>query len=79
MSEPVVDPTLAIPQTYEAWRHCIEVGCAIPLTAEFLAGRIRVLTQGEAEETLRFRKLYGDEHWQRVLHWFRRAAEESTT
>lgn len=65
-----------IPQSYAEWRHCIEVECGIPLSAGFLAERIRVLTQGEAEETRRFRRLYGEEHWQRVVSWFRRAAEE---
>jgi hypothetical protein len=68
-----------IPQTYDEWRHCIEVECGIPLTAEFLAVRIAILSAAEAEETRHFRKLYGDEHWQRVLSWFRRAAEECAT
>jgi hypothetical protein len=65
-----------IPETYPGWRHCITVHCGIPLTADFVAGRIAALGQGESEETLRFRKHYGDAHWRQVLAWFQRAGQE---
>jgi hypothetical protein len=65
-----------IPETYLGWRHCITVHCGIPLTADFVARRIAALIRGEIEETLRFRKLYGDAHWRQVLAWFQRARQE---
>jgi hypothetical protein len=66
-----------IPGSYASWRYCITVECGIPLTAEFVARRIDVLSRSNGEETLQFRRLYGDEHWQRVLAWFRQSQNES--
>ena len=73
--EPMNDDAL-IPETYLGWRHCITVHCGIPLTADFVARRIAALSQADSEETLRFRKLYGDAHWRQVLAWFRHCGLE---
>jgi len=67
----------AIPETYEQWRHCIVVECGIALTVDFAARRMAVLEDEGAEETRRFRKAYGDAHWQAVRGWFSRAAGEA--
>ncbi len=32
-----------VPANYDAWRHCIEVDCAQPLTAAFIAQRLAAL------------------------------------
>ncbi|MEW6037453.1 MAG: hypothetical protein AB1648_04275 [Pseudomonadota bacterium] len=69
--------TFPVPQTYSAWRHCIEVECGIPLTAAFLQARLAALRDEEAGEARRFRRLYGDAHWLRVLGWFEHAAQET--
>ncbi|MGE0799806.1 MAG: hypothetical protein AB7O55_15925 [Lautropia sp.] len=63
-----------IPQTYDEWRHCIIVECRIPLTAAFVAERLNVWRDTQLDETSRFRRLYGDEHWKAVLGWFEQAA-----
>ena len=55
-----------IPRTYAQWRHCITVECSIPLSADFIAQRLAVWRNAELEETQRFRRLYGDAHWQAV-------------
>jgi hypothetical protein len=68
--------TAPIPQTYAQWRHCIEVECGIPLTAAFIRDRLDELGDEGAEESQRFRRLYGDAHWRRVLGWFARSAQE---
>jgi len=65
-----------IPTDYPTWRECITVHCGIPLTPVYVAGRLAVLSQAAAEETLRFRKTYGDEHWRSVLDWFQQAERE---
>lgn len=62
-----------IPGNYTAWRNCITVHCGIPLTADFVEERISVLIEADSDETLRFRRLYGDAHWRNVLSWFQRA------
>jgi hypothetical protein len=66
----------AIPASYQQWKHCIEVECGIQLTAEFIDQRISVLEDTNAEETARFKRLYGDGHWRRVLGWFHTAKGE---
>lgn len=67
---------MQIPQTYEQWHHCITVECGILLTAPFIAERMAVWRSEDSGETLRFRRLYGDPHWRRVLAWFGRAERE---
>ncbi|MEM9622153.1 MAG: hypothetical protein AAF993_10920 [Pseudomonadota bacterium] len=64
------------PDNYEQWHHCITVECGIALTPEFIAQRLFVWRDEQSQETLRFRKLYGDEYWQAVIGWFERAERE---
>lgn len=63
-----------IPQTYVAWRRCIEVDCGIPLTPAFIAARLHVWRNPAHEETLNFVRLYGPAHLKRVVSWFDLAA-----
>jgi hypothetical protein len=63
-----------IPDSYEQWRHCIEVDCAIGLTPLFIAERLRELRDPAHERTRQFARLYGVDHLQRVVAWFERAA-----
>jgi len=65
--------TLRVPQTYSAWRHCIEVGCGLQLTPAFIAARLAELSNVDHERTRRFVRLDGEAHRQRVLEWFERA------
>ncbi|MEO1420570.1 MAG: hypothetical protein AAFU66_06420 [Pseudomonadota bacterium] len=65
-----------IPSNYEEWRHCITVECGIPLTADFIATRLKVWNDVNVQETARFRALYGDTHWRAVIGWFERAGRE---
>jgi len=65
-----------IPQSYEQWQHCITVQCGIALTPDYVGARLRVWQDENAEETRRFRRLYGDAHWRSVCAWFARAGRE---
>ncbi|MEM7504286.1 MAG: hypothetical protein AAF417_19760 [Pseudomonadota bacterium] len=65
-----------IPSTYEQWHHCITAECGIPLTSEFVAQRLAVWKDEDAQETARFRRLYGDAHWRTVIGWFEKAGAE---
>lgn len=65
-----------IPTRYESWRHCITVECGIPLTHTFINERIAVFTDPNNLESARFRKLYGDKHWQNIIQWYRLAQTE---
>jgi hypothetical protein len=71
----VADTHSLIPQNYAEWQHCITVDCGIALEAAYINTRIAVLTNPESEETTRFRRLYGDQHWQNIVRWFRQAQQ----
>ena len=42
----------------------------------FIAERLAVWRNPQSEETLRFRRLYGDQHWKAVTAWFEQAGSE---
>lgn len=65
-----------IPTSYAQWRECIEVHCGIPLTPDYVHSRIGELEDSGNRNTKHFEKLYGAEHLERTLGWFRRAADE---
>lgn len=65
-----------IPDSYAAWKHCITVECGIPLTPDFIKQRLSVWQNPKLEETQRFRRSYGDAHWQQVVGWFQQALAE---
>ncbi|WEF24875.1 hypothetical protein [Paracoccus sp. S3-43] len=62
-----------VPRTYEEWEHCITVKCGIPLTADYLAGRIAALEDGHDFHTGKFIERWGPAHHARTLAWFRQA------
>jgi hypothetical protein len=64
-----------IPTSYEEWRHCIQHICRIPLTAEFVAMRVRELDDPQLHSTAQFLRHYGREHHGRVLSWFTQAGQ----
>ena len=65
-----------IPTTFEQWRNCIEVRCNIPLTPAYIEERLTELQDGKHPKTKEFARLYGADHLQRTIAWFRRAAGE---
>ncbi|MBN3846548.1 MULTISPECIES: hypothetical protein [Burkholderiaceae] len=70
--------TAPIPQTFDAWQHCIEHECGIPLMPGFIRERLAVLGDADHAETHRFVRLYGETRRQRVLDWFSRALENTS-
>jgi hypothetical protein len=65
-----------IPDTYEAWRHCIEIDCGIPLTRAFIDQRLRELDDRAIYSTQQLFRRYGDDHVAQLKRWFQRAAGE---
>jgi hypothetical protein len=65
-----------IPNTYEEWLDLMKSKAKEVLSRESIEARIKVLSNSNHAETIQFRHLYGDEHWQKVLSWFNRAAQE---
>ena len=66
-----------IPTTYDQWRECIEVHCKIPLTPEYIRERLAELQNAGHPKTQDFERLYGAEHLQRTIAWFRQAMDET--
>ncbi|PWL27140.1 MAG: hypothetical protein DCO96_12445 [Fluviicola sp. XM-24bin1] len=61
-----------IPQSYEAWRNCIENDCGIPLTKEFAQQRLAVYMDSKNPQTITFKSLYGEQHLQNIINWLQR-------
>ena len=58
-----------IPLTFEEWKNCIVNDCGINLTKEFAQSRLKVYTDEGNAETVKFKKLYGKVHLERIIHW----------
>lgn len=65
-----------IPKTYLEWYHCITVECSIPLTLDFILHRLDVLETPGNQETRRFISLYGKDHLNKIIEWFKKARNE---
>jgi len=63
-----------IPQDFESWKECIERHCRIRLTAAFARERLAVYSNRGLPETRQFIRLYGEDHYLRILDWFGRIA-----
>lgn len=68
-----------VPDTYAAWRHCIEVDCGLRLDAAYVQQRIAALGNPVDFHTQQFVRRWGDVHRRQVLDWFRQAQRELGT
>lgn len=64
----------AFPTSYEQWRHCIEVRGGIRLTQSYISKRLSEMEDDKHVKTREFSRLYGSDHLQRTIAWFRQAA-----
>jgi hypothetical protein len=62
-----------LPDTYAAWRRCIEVDCGLELTPDFIRTRLDSLSCDRDPHTRRFVAQWGEEHRKRVLGWLEKA------
>ncbi len=60
-----------IPQSLEQWKHCIKKDCKINLTKEFAQKRLAVYQNRMHPETIKFASLYGQEHLDNTIKWFK--------
>lgn len=65
-----------LPNSYAAWRHCIEVDCGIRLEAAYIRERLSALQDPGDFHTEQFVRRWGEAHRQRVIAWFRQASAE---
>jgi len=73
MSAPKPVTASPVPETYAAWRHCIEVDCGVALTPAFVTARLEALADQRDPHTRRFVAQWGEAHRQRVLGWLETA------
>ena len=64
--------------SYEDWKHCITVECGIPLTPDYIEGRIAALKNSQDHHTQKFRSAYGDAHLAKVIGWFEKARTDAS-
>jgi len=60
-----------IPQTFEQWKNCIVNDCKINLTKDFAQQRLVVYQDKKNNETQKFVSLYGEQHLQNIINWFK--------
>ena len=60
-----------LPQTFEEWRNCIVNDCKIDLTKTFAEKRLTVYENGKHPETRKFISLYGEQHLNNIIHWYK--------
>ncbi len=65
-----------IAKNYNEWKNCIINDCKIQLTKEYCIERIKVYTNNQNVETLKFIDLYGIQHTENIINWFKQALNE---
>ena len=63
-----------IPQSFEEWKSCIVNDCKIKLTKAFAEKRLQVYENDSHPETRKFAALYGRQHLNNVIHWYKQIA-----
>lgn len=63
-------------ESYDDWKHCITVGCDIPLTPAFVEARLAALQNRSDMHTRKFIDQWGEAHLNRVIGWFEQARRE---
>ena len=65
------------PRHYQGWKKCITEKCKIPLTKEYIEGRIQILSDESSTERSKFLEKYGT-HWtETVISYFKQALSET--
>lgn len=65
-----------VPQTYDQWKHCIEVACRLELRVDYIQSRLRALDDPADHHTQQFVRRWGQPHLAKVRLWFEQAAAE---
>lgn len=57
--------------SFDEWRSCIVNDCKIKLTKDFAKKRLAVYQDRKNKETRDFIALYGEQHLQNIIYWFK--------
>ncbi len=60
-----------IPKTFNDWRSCIVNDCKINLNTDFARQRLAVYEDQSNPETKKFISLYGEQHLQNIINWYK--------
>lgn len=67
-----------IPRNFDEWKNCIVNDCKIELTKTFVQQRLSVYENTNHPETKKFEKLYGRQHLDNIIYWYKKAREEAS-
>lgn len=60
-----------ISDNFDDWVYCLTQKCKIKLDSTFAKKRLSILEDSNHEETQKFKELYGEQHLENVIHWFK--------
>lgn len=60
------------PENFQQWKICITKDCKVNLTKTFAQERLSIYTDYKHPETKRFRNLYGQQHLDNIINWFKK-------
>lgn len=60
-----------IPKTFEQWKYQLINHCKVDLTKDFAQKRLSIYEDPANPETREFVAVYGTDHLQNILKWFR--------
>ena len=60
-----------LPTTFDEWKNCIINDCRINLNKDFAQKRLAVYTNQNNPETQKFISLYGENHLNNIINWFK--------
>lgn len=62
-------------RSFEDWKDCIVNQCRIKLTKDFAQKRLKVYENESHPETRQFVELYGKDHLNNIIYWYKKIAE----
>lgn len=62
-------------RNFEDWKDCIVNQCRIKLTKDFAQKRLKVYENESHTETRQFVELYGKDHLNNIIYWYKKIAE----
>lgn len=69
-------PDILLPQTYAAWRYCVEQRSKVTITAAFLDERLTTLADLNHAEPKQLVTWFGHDYLVRLISWVKQARAE---
>jgi hypothetical protein len=60
-----------VPENFDDWVICITKHCKVNLNSSFAKKRLAVYEDGNHAETKKFKAIYGQQHLENIILWYR--------